>query len=1475
MYNRKVLIDALKSLGNAKAPSTKKDIIVDPNGQWAHPGEITRIPSNTITMSGVPYPVLGKPNVGEPQMMYPGENYQFPDADYVDEFPMQQGNQLAKKSLGGLTRFTGSAGKMMSLPPIAATAANTAPKIVANLPKLDQATMNLAKNISPDSFLPISFGQENYVPQGQDWYHIDPEDYRIFNEETQQWEINPEWKREGLTNAYDSLNETLSKLPEFGSSMTKGLGDYNFKDFSDGWEARNAMMQSYSGPQWAPTKDDFYTLDEFSDLVNKQNKYLNDRADFEDMYPESPGMEIMRALSGDTSRDELFSNLFPNSSIQNFKQKFYTPELLNLMKNTDRDEKGRNLYEMLSTNTNINDNQKLNKGSLNSLTKGEDTLPRTYQELRKFSEEGDWLKTADPKMIANEFRGMLKLKTDDINNATPQQLELWRRQVISQMRTQALDKWNAETANPLTGNDAYGQFFNRPGSRNKEGGAIKYEEGGETPKEFVSAQEGVETPIYKKVSVKKSNIAGKGLFTNEPVKMGEPVGISHIRKVIKKDGELYQAPFPSTVLGYYNHSEEPNVKEVDNGDHIVMVALRDIKPNEELTSNYDVSGISDLETTANFKKGGSTPRLPKKNNPRSYSRSLEATNRLLAEHPFFAKSKSKKNKIYDPNSKYQDGGEPGDKFKKRLMKRNPGMQGVYGPEGENLNIVKDPNYDAASKPYYAGDIEFMFPGLPQVSYANKDDETLPDYVYANPSPDKYTSVYNPRGANRADIFLDMLHGMRDDQNYEVLLQNFDKAVRDARGGDMQYYYEQDVANNKYTDGQEQWDDNYVDGQLRAQLAPGTLGMFSHGRRDYRKERRHDSPEMRQAGKDIKSYLKTPKEEYIEAELTPEEIQEYAKGGFIIEDISVPQLTKASYGMITKAAGKMAKAPKAPSGWVRGTTTILPRIEPTSVQLGNLPEDFDIKNVNLPLTINDSKNKGYMSLYPFPGKRGMDGNTFHFLANMDSPLESGRAFKLMNESFTKPNPVILEPFSLSVDSLNTLLNMGRRPDWSLSYEDDLPLNYLTKHSNLFEGLKLPKGFRTMASLSDETANEMLTRLNNLLQEKGMTEQARIVNVPGGPMKEIRVPNYKLTRNYSQGGFLPKANMGLIVPKVGQLARTGIYKGVNPASYNILSKVKAVPNELFNTAVNNSTRPFRVGMSLKYGHQSQMDDLLKSTDLSLKEFKRMSDADKMQLFDQRSLNSIEDVGKRRLDAWAVGLGLPQEYSTLQQIGDNKFRMLDTEYSPMYFNELYNDLRALGYENTMTAGHNPLEDLSREFYKTQLQNQYTDPLDLNERMRQEDLMRIFGYSPWKRTRNARLNPKSFSGIDTGSVYDNDAYGVMGGFRWDIDNTDKGLQFKTSDVWDLNPFEKRGSAYLEPSNMTKKALESSYFKPLENLEALKLVGGKPFLIENTFDVDPKTYKTLDSYEEGGDIDYELGDEVDEATMRELEKLGYTFEKI
>jgi hypothetical protein len=75
--------------------------ILDPRGQWAHPGKVTRIPSPNITMQGVPYPVLGIGSNGQQQIMQPGQDYNFGGASYVDEFPMMKsGGQH-----GGLDRW--------------------------------------------------------------------------------------------------------------------------------------------------------------------------------------------------------------------------------------------------------------------------------------------------------------------------------------------------------------------------------------------------------------------------------------------------------------------------------------------------------------------------------------------------------------------------------------------------------------------------------------------------------------------------------------------------------------------------------------------------------------------------------------------------------------------------------------------------------------------------------------------------------------------------------------------------------------------------------------------------------------------------------------------------------------------------------------------------------------------------------------------------------------------------------------------------------------------------------------------------------------------------------------------------------------------------------------------------------------------------------------------------------------------------
>ena len=87
---------ALGAAAIANEPKKKNGgPIKDDRGQWDHPGEITEIGSNQITMQGVPYPVLGISDTGDMQMMYPDEEYEY-DGESVTEYPMaQDGRQVA------------------------------------------------------------------------------------------------------------------------------------------------------------------------------------------------------------------------------------------------------------------------------------------------------------------------------------------------------------------------------------------------------------------------------------------------------------------------------------------------------------------------------------------------------------------------------------------------------------------------------------------------------------------------------------------------------------------------------------------------------------------------------------------------------------------------------------------------------------------------------------------------------------------------------------------------------------------------------------------------------------------------------------------------------------------------------------------------------------------------------------------------------------------------------------------------------------------------------------------------------------------------------------------------------------------------------------------------------------------------------------------------------------------------------------
>jgi hypothetical protein len=156
-----------------------------------------------------------------------------------------------------------------------------------------------------------------------------------------------------------------------------------------------------------------------------------------------------------------------------------------------------------------------------------------------------------------------------------------------------------------------------------------------------------------KYKIGKSKIegAGKGLIVKKPFRAGEMIGLAHV------DDQ------PVTSIGkFHNHSEEPTAGSIKIDNRRYIVAMRDLEPGDEITTDYRQQ--PELEQPEDFKKGGAIklPKMPKPSKKgvlgKGYSRSLDATNRLFTENNLFEKPKSRKRKVFDPGANYAEGGEP-------------------------------------------------------------------------------------------------------------------------------------------------------------------------------------------------------------------------------------------------------------------------------------------------------------------------------------------------------------------------------------------------------------------------------------------------------------------------------------------------------------------------------------------------------------------------------------------------------------------------------------------------------------------------------------------------------------------------------------------------------------------------------------------------------------------------------------------------
>lgn len=330
-----------------------------------------------------------------------------------------------------------------------------------------------------------------------------------------------------------------------------------------------------------------------------------------------------------------------------------------------------------------------------------------------------------------------------------------------------------------------------------------------------------------KYKVANSKIQGKGLFVSKPIKQGEKIGVAHINEQ------------PTSVIGkYHNHTEEdPSAHSVMSGNKRILFATRDLMPGDEITTNYRMQ--PELEQPEDFKKGGLV-KLPKqgltkkgkRKSEKSYSRSLEATNRVFTENTLFSKPKSRKRKVFDPSAMYyQNGGttpEDYDQFKTFSETLPPNLQ--------------DPNFEYGNPDQY--DLYGMWEtvGKPG-SFADVQDS---EYF-----PLDEDGTYHGFTVGSDGTFLKpMSHSTTW------------KEVMNSQLSTDPFFQQNNLIKN------EQGRLQYVPKAEYGMPMGGGMSQNYQGRRKF----------IHQDGG-------VPlQEDYIEAELTPEEIDEYRRGGFIVEEV---------------------------------------------------------------------------------------------------------------------------------------------------------------------------------------------------------------------------------------------------------------------------------------------------------------------------------------------------------------------------------------------------------------------------------------------------------------------------------------------------------------------------------------------------------------------------------------------------------------
>ena len=208
-------------------------IIDSDRGQWDHPGEITRINSNQITMgpdpkTGKPLtkPLLGISDTGDVKLMRPGGNYKF-DGKRVTEYPIAQ---------GGLTMGTTSTENDVRESSAQAAKANTEAK--------KQAKLNEAKLLAE---------------QKENKRNLFPRDIKI-------------QQPDGTIKIVNTGSPEYAEMYKAGSIQSPGAGEGDTPFF--GGQLNDVVVQQKMTPLLKGKKDYGYLSNKEAFVNRKKDEYI-------------------------------------------------------------------------------------------------------------------------------------------------------------------------------------------------------------------------------------------------------------------------------------------------------------------------------------------------------------------------------------------------------------------------------------------------------------------------------------------------------------------------------------------------------------------------------------------------------------------------------------------------------------------------------------------------------------------------------------------------------------------------------------------------------------------------------------------------------------------------------------------------------------------------------------------------------------------------------------------------------------------------------------------------------------------------------------------------------------------------------------------------------------------------------------------------------------------------------------------------